>query len=194
MKRAVSLLLLSLVLTAAAGAAEPAEAGGHGPNLDLWKWVNFAILAGVLGWGIGKGAPPFFRSRTEEIQRGISDAARMKQEAEARSAKMELRMASLQNEIDHLRAEARAEMAREGDRIRSEAGAQIARIQAHGEQEIQALARHAEQRLRAYSAQLALELAEQRIRSRMTPEAQSALVDGFIRQAGAGPQAPGVRP
>lgn len=188
MKKFLAAALLALLLIVAAPAQEhaPAEHGSteaaHGDSLSIWKWVNFAILASILGWGIAKSAPGFFRSRTEEIQRGIADASRIRQEAEARAAKMEARMAALGSEIDQLRSDARAEMAHESERIRKETEAHIARIQSHGEQEIQALTKHAEQSLRAYSAQLALELAEQRIRNRMTPESQNTLVNGFIRQ------------
>jgi F-type H+-transporting ATPase subunit b len=183
-KRTITLLFFAVLLAAAATGAEASAEGEHGPNLDLWKWVNFAILAGVLGWGISKTAPGFFRSRSEEIQRGITEATRIRQEAETRAAKMEMRMASLQSEIDQLRADARSEMAHEGERIRKEVEAQIARIRSHGEHEIEAMTKHAEQSLRAYAGSLALDLAEQRIRNRMTPDAQNTLVDGFIRQIG----------
>jgi F-type H+-transporting ATPase subunit b len=162
--------------------AKEDSANGNEGHLEAWKWANFLILAGVLGWMIAKKAPAFFESRTEEIQRGIAEATKARQEAEARAAKMELRMASLQSEIEHVRADAKAEMAREVDRIRKETGQHIARIQAHGEQEIVAATKHAEKDLRAFSAQLAIQLAEQRIRARMSAGTQNALVDGFLKQ------------
>lgn len=152
----------------------------HEESYDGWKWANFAILAGALGYMIAKGAPQFFRSRTEEIQRGIAEATRLKQDAEARAADMERRMAALQTEIEKLRAESRSEMAKETERLRQETEQTLARIQAHGEHEVTAIAKHAQQDLRAYSAQLAIELAEQRIRARMSPETQGVLFDGFL--------------
>ena len=151
-------------------------------NLELWKWANFAILTVILGWLIAKNAPQFFRSRTEEIQKGIAAATRQKQEAEERAAKVEARMASLQSEIEHMRADAKAEMGKEAERLRQETEGYIQRIQARGEQEIEAISKHAERDLRVLSAQLAIQLAEQRIRARMSGEAQNALVDGFIGQ------------
>ncbi len=150
-------------------------------NLEIWKWANFIILAGVLGWLIARNAPQFFRSRTEEIQRGIAEAARVREEAEARAGRMEARMASLQSEIEHVRAEAKAEMAREAARLRDETEKHLARIQVHGEQEIASVTKYAQKELRVYSAQLAIQLAEQRIRSRMSAETQNALFDGFLK-------------
>ena len=151
-------------------------------NLEWWKWANFLILAGALGWLIAKNAPQFFQSRTEEIQKGIATAAKLKQEAEERAAKVELRMASLQAEIEHLRGDAKAEMAKEAERLRQETEQYIARIQSRGEQEIAAISKHAEKDLRAFSAQLAIQLAEERIRARMSSETQNALVDAFLSQ------------
>lgn len=172
------------------------EAGEHAEESGseaIWKWANFAILAGVLGWMIGKAAPQFFRSRTEDIQRGIAEAGRMKQEAEARAERMEMRMASLRDEIEQIRADGRAEMDKEAAHLRADADAHMTRVEAHAKQEIEALAKHAEQHLRAYSAQLALELAEQRIRNRMTTGAQNTLVERFVRQLGSQSANAGVR-
>ena len=83
----------------------------------IWKWVNFAILAGALGYGIGTNAPAFFKSRSEEIQKGISDATNMKKDADARALAMEKRMANLEGEITALRTTAKAEIAAEASRV-----------------------------------------------------------------------------
>ena len=203
-------LLLSLTFCAVAQEhAQSAPAGEHataesaqhgaqaehaeGDNLGVWKWANFAILAILLGWMVGKAAPQFFRSRTEQIQKGIAEAAKVKQEAEARAAKMELRMASLQSEVEHIRAEAHASIASETERIRKETDQQIARLKANGEQEIRAMTKQAEQQLRAFSAELSVKLAEERIRARIRPDSQARLFDGFLRQLDSRTPGPEVR-
>jgi len=186
----IALLALSLRIVVfgqehaqpAANAVNEGRGTGATGHLEAWKWANFIILAGVLGWMIGKSAPTFFRRRTDEIQRGISEAAALKQDAEARASKVELRMASLQSEIEHVRAESKSEMEKEAARIRQETQHYRTRIQGHGEQEVDAHSRHIEKELRAYSAQLAIELAGQRIRARMSGDTQNALVDGFLKQ------------
>lgn len=170
---------------AADRASNPArEEHGTGPesNLELWKWANFVILAGILGWLVAKNAPAFFRSRTEEIQRGIAESAKLRQDAEERAAKVEARMASLQSEIEHVRADSKAAMTNESERLRKETEQHVRRIQARGEEEIAAITKHAEKDLRIHAAQLALQLAEERIRARMSHDTQIALVDGFVKQ------------
>jgi F0F1-type ATP synthase membrane subunit b/b' len=82
---------------------------------------------------------------------------------------------------------AREEMAAEQERLRAETGQQIAKIQAHAEQEIASAGKAARQQLKEHAADLALKLAEQKIRTRMTAEAQDRLLgaftEGLARQA-----------
>lgn len=182
MRRAVLAAAFGLMLAALAFAQESGASGAaeSGDPLLVWKWVNFAILAAGLGYLISKTAPAYFRSRTEEIQRALREATREIKDAEAKAADLDLRLASIQTEADNLRAQARAEMTVEGERIRAETERHLKRIQDQTSQEITLMARSARDDLRKYSAGLALDLAEQRIRSRITPGAQDGLVDGFV--------------
>jgi F-type H+-transporting ATPase subunit b len=59
--------------------------------------------------------------------------------------------------------------------------AEIAKIQQHSEQEIASAGKAARMDLKRYAAELAVELAGQKVRARMTPETQDALVQGFVR-------------
>ena len=54
MKRLATLALL-VCLAAAPIFAEEKEPGG----LEVWKWANFVVLAGALGYLIGKKGGPF---------------------------------------------------------------------------------------------------------------------------------------
>jgi F-type H+-transporting ATPase subunit b len=146
-----------------------------------WKWVNFLILAAGLGYLIRKHAPAFFQQRSQEIQQGISEATKTKQEAEARAAAIERRLAGLESEIRSLRASAHEEIAAEGGRISRETMHHLQRIQAQSAQEIELMSRAASAELRKYSAELALDLAQQRIRSRMTQDTQNSLADKFLQ-------------
>ncbi len=151
-------------------------------NFEYWKWANFAILAVLLYWFVSKNAPAFFRARTAEIQKGIAEASQLRAEADARAASMETRMAALQSEIEQVRAESAAIMANEAERLRQETEKSLVRVMAHGQQEIEAATKHAQKDLRAYSAQLAIQLATERIRQRMSGGAQDRLFDQFVHQ------------
>jgi F-type H+-transporting ATPase subunit b len=156
------------------GAAESSEPGA------IWKWANFLILAVGLGYLIAKTLPEFFRARTEGIQRSIVEAQQTKLDAERRAAEMDARLAALGSEIEKFRTQAREEMEREAERIRNETAAQIRRLEQQAEMEIEAAGKSARRELRAVAAKLALELAEQRIRTRLDAGNEAALVDNFL--------------
>lgn len=179
--RLAPLLLLAAVSLSGQHQAESGshEAAAAHKDWTAWKIANFVLLGAGLGYLIGKKGGSFFRGRGEEIRRGIAEATRMKEEAEARAAEMERRMAGLAAEIYALRKVAGQEMSAEADRVRRETAAQLARVQGHAEQEIAAAAKAARQELRAYSAELAVELAEKKIRARLTPPVDETLVDAF---------------
>jgi F-type H+-transporting ATPase subunit b len=157
-----------------------AEAETPMANEIWWKWANFALLAGGLGYLFSKHAGPFFRSRTEEIQKGIQDAAKVRAEAEARAAQIESKIGNLSGEIESLKATSKAEIAAEGARMQAETQAQIAKIQAQAERQIASAAKSASLELKAYSAQLAVELAEKQIREKLDTTAQDSLASAFV--------------
>lgn len=178
---AVFLLLASSAFVGAqeqAGAAEKTEKSEPG---IAWKWANFAILAVGLGYLINKNLPPFFRSRTAEIQQGITEAQQIKRDAEARAAQVEARTQKLGDDIDQFRAESREEMQQEGERIRQETAKQLGHLEQLAQQEIEAAGKVARRELKDYAAKLALDLAERRVRERLNSGTETALVNGFIQ-------------
>jgi F-type H+-transporting ATPase subunit b len=187
LNRAAAVLALAFLMAALA-AAQHEPRRGEARDLTPWKWANFAILGAGLGYLIAKKAPPLFRSRGQAILKDIAEARRMKEEAEARAAEMEQRMANLPAEIDRLRGAASQELASERERTQAETLRQFQKIQALAARDIASASKAARGELKAYAAQLALDLAEEKIRARMTADTQGALVDNFVgdleRQAG----------
>lgn len=182
-------LLLLLTLAIGVAFAQPAS-GEHpddkahaeeksNPNEIYWKWANFAILVAVVGYLANKNLGAYFAARNAEIQKGITEAAEMKADVAKRTAAMEARFANLEADIDKLRQDARAEMQHEAERIEQETAQLAAKIHAQAEQEIASMTALARQELRAYSADLALSLAEELIRRQLNPELQGQLVQRF---------------
>jgi len=183
MRRAILAVALGVAL---ASCALPQESAGQkqeavqGDPWIWWKWANFVILAGGLGYLIGKNVPPLFQKQSSEIKSALQEAAKVKAEAAAYAAGIEARLGNLQSEIERLRVSARTDMAAESERIRRETEHHLQRIREQTAQEIELLTRSATDELRKYSAELALGLAEQRIRSRMNPATQQNLAEGFL--------------
>ena len=181
MKRFVLLVVLSASVLMGQEAEHGAAAESHEPSI-WWKWANFALLAGALGYLGSKHLGPFFSARSSRIQSGLVEAQKLRESSEARVREIEKKIANLDAEMKGLRDTARQEMAAEGDRIRNETARTIAKIQANAEQEIAAASKHARQELKAYSADLAVQLAAKQIGERMDANTQQKLVDVFIGQ------------
>lgn len=175
MKRALGCLVLLLGLTAAAGAQEEEK----GPNVGF-MWANFAILAVGLGVLIRKHVPALLRARSEEIQKAIEEAAKLKAESEARLAEIERRLTGIGSEIDKLRIELISEMNAEGNRLRGETERLVTRVHSQAQQEIQFMAKASRLELKAYSAELAIDMASQRIKARMNHDTQHGIVEAFL--------------
>jgi F-type H+-transporting ATPase subunit b len=111
----------------------------------------------------------------------IADARRLQLEAEARAADVDWRLANLEADIAALRSESQAEIAAETVRLGKHTVDEIAKVEAHAKQEIDIAGKAARMELRRFSAQLAIDLAERKIRARMTPEIEDGLVSGFVR-------------
>ncbi len=193
MKRRLSIVFMALAISGAAFAADEKEAKGASgltPTTEMvLLWVNFAILAGGLAYLIKKYGGPALEQRRQHISQDIVEAAKIKADAEARSADVDKRLANLEADLASLRAESRRELDSLERQIGGKTTAEAARIQASAEQEIAAAAKAARLELKRYSANLAVQLAAEQIRGRMTPGAQEALVSDFV----SGLEHPGAR-
>ena len=185
--RRLRLLLLFFALAAPAifAAEEKAAEGEHGASHEmLWRVVNFAILAGLLGYLIKKNAGPFFAARSEAIQKDIAESKRLLLDATERARAIEQRLAGIDREIQDLRAKATAEMAAEHERLERQAEEHLRKVFALAEQEMAAAAKAARQEMKSYAASLAIGLAETKITGQITPQVQRGLVGGFVRSLG----------
>lgn len=182
MRRIVLILLFAGAAALAAQHGESAHGGTD--NTTLWKLLNFGMLVAGLGFLIYKKAGGFFAARSAEIRKGLVEAAKVKEDAENRYAEMERRLKAIGTEVEALRKQAREESAAESARARAETERELKKIQAQAEQEIAAAAKSARQELRAYSAELAIGLAASKIKQRLTPDTDKAIVDAMVGQIG----------
>jgi len=187
MRRATLAITLGLAFASYALPQEPVQSPEakheveQGDPWIWWKWANFGILAIGIGFMIGKVAPGLFKERSRSIGQAMFEGATAVRDAQTRATEIEARFAALENDIAELRRNAKAEMSAESERISRETELRLKKIQDQSMQEIALIARSGRDDLRKYSAKLALELAEQRLRSRLTQDSQDGLVDGFLQ-------------
>ncbi len=185
MKRHRRLLLPALAACAflllAAHPVFAAEEGAEeSPLTPVFQWLNFAIVAGAIGWLLVKKAPPFFAARGAQIASAIEEAGKVKARAEAQRAEALQRLSNLTAEIAQMQAAARRDAAAEVQRIQAAAQEDAAKIQAAARMEVEAAARGARIELRRLATRLSIERAEALLRAEITPAAEEGMFTAFL--------------
>jgi F-type H+-transporting ATPase subunit b len=178
---AVSILFVSLFAVVGANAAEEGGNAATERATEIFKWINFAIVAGLVVWVFGKLLPPVFRKKAEAISSAIANATNAKAAADAQLGEAETRLANLQKEVVELRAFAERESAAEVARLRAATQSDTQKIAAAARAEIEAAERAARLELKALAANLAVDGAETLLVKQLTPKAQESLISNFVK-------------
>jgi F-type H+-transporting ATPase subunit b len=158
-----------------------AEEASSKPEISpIWKWLNFAMLMGILSYLISKNVGPMLAGRTKQIQEGLAAGEKAKAEADTRAAVVQAKLADLGGEISRMQAEAKVELEREAERLKKDTEREVGRIQQHASQEIESAGKLARLEVQHFAAKIAIELAERKVRARMSPEVESALLGNFL--------------
>lgn len=182
----LTFFLLALLLAApAAGLAAAEEAGGeHGEGLatTLFKWINFVTVFGALGYFLYQPLKRLFGEQRGAIQSAIAEARKARDASQARLAEVEQRLRRLEQEVEALRQEALTNAAAEKQRLQEAARREAERILATARAGIESASRAARLELRAYTARLAVTLAERRLQQQLTPERHATLFEAFVAE------------
>jgi len=170
-------------LLVAAISAHAAEERGTATERvkEIFKWINFVIVAGLIGWVFLKLTPPFFRKNAETISSAITKATAAKAEADRQLREAEEKLARLQKEVAQLRATAQREASADAERIRNITQSDAQKIGLAGKAEIEAAERAARLELKVIAANLAVDGAESLLAKQLTPQAQESLLAAFVK-------------
>jgi F-type H+-transporting ATPase subunit b len=158
-----------------------------GLSLEGAYWLcvvlNFAIVAGAIGYFSKQNLPGMFRNRTASIQKAMQEARRASEDANRRLAEIETRLSRLDTEIAGMRSAAEKQALTEEARIKAAAEEDGRKIVESAEQEIAAAAKSARRELTSYAANLAVALAARQIK--VDPATDQALVRSFAQELSA---------
>lgn len=185
-RRGVWKVVASAIVVAffAALSAHAAEEGGNTTTEranEIFKWINFAIVAGLIAWVFLKLTPPFFHKNAENINSAITKATAAKTEADRQLREAEQKLARLEQEVAQLRATAQREAAAEAERLRAMTQNDIQKVGVAGKAEIEAAERAARLELKVIAANLAVDGAQSLLVKELTPQAQVSLVAAFVK-------------
>jgi F-type H+-transporting ATPase subunit b len=161
--------------------AEEGSSVGTERATEVFKWINFAIVGGVIGWVFVKLLPAIFRKNAEEITSAITRASEAKNAADAQLREAEAKISNLHKEIAELKAYSERESAAEVDRLRAATRSDIGKIAVAVKAEIEAAERAARLELKALAARLAVDGAESLLAKQLTPKAQESLISNFVK-------------
>lgn len=184
------LAIPTLAMLFAAASAYAAEEGGNASMqraTELFKWINFAIVALALIWVFARALPPKFRQNADNISSAIAKATVTKAEAERQMSDAEARLGRMPQEIAELRANAQREGAAEAERIRGVTRTDLEKVSLAAKAEIEAAERAARLQLKVIAANRAVDGAQFLLAKELTPKTQESLVDSFVESLEARP-------
>jgi len=174
-----------LVLAGCLLAARPLLAAeGSGSGWGIWLFVgrvfNLAVVVGLLVWVARKPLANFYANRAESIREQLAEARRARAEAEAKLAEIEARMSRLDQELGEMKAAAEKDADLEYKRLVEAADEEARKIIGKAKEEIGGITREAYLGLKAHAAELAVNLAGQKIKGQITDEDRRRLFEGFL--------------
>jgi len=175
--------VIALLLGGWAILARAAEEGGGDAEHDsgfAFKWIHFAIVAGVLVYVLRKYGRAYFRLKADAISAAITRAAAAKAEAERQLEEAAAKLRSLEQEVAEFRAMAQKEAAAELERLRAMTKIEAEKIGLAAKVEKEAAERAARLELKALAAKLAVDRAESLVAKKMTPAVQEAMLNHFF--------------
>lgn len=156
-----------------------AEGASHGVEWKEWLWkiLNFAILVFILVKFLGKPFKNFLKQRTELIEKTLKEAREAKELAARALAEVEDRLKSKDKEIQDIisisERSARVEydqLIKQGEEMREKV---IAQAKSNIDYELKA----AIETIKAEAVEIAMELAEKKIKERLSETEQIKLIE-----------------
>jgi F-type H+-transporting ATPase subunit b len=177
----------AILLVAVSGfASEGGEAAHHadsGAQLKDFGWrvLNFAVLAGIIGWALGKAnVKASLADRKAQIEKSLKEAEEARAAAEAKLRDYGTRMDQAAKEIDEIRAAIVSEAEQEKERIIAEAEQAAVKIAAQAAQSADQEILKARSQLRAEAGRLAVELAGSKLAGAITKGDHDRFVGEYL--------------
>jgi F-type H+-transporting ATPase subunit b len=180
-----TLCILNLAFVATAFASEEGAATHTSLFKDyFWKVINFGILAFILFKFGRKPLQSFLKQRTELIEKTLKEAREAKEAAEKALLKVEERLKTKDKEIEEILSaskrfgeEARESLIQQSDKLRE-------KILEQARVNIEYELKSAKEAIKAEAVEIAMGLAEKKIKEKLTKEEQQKLLEESLTKIG----------
>lgn len=187
----IKTVLLSLLLIATiSGAAFASGGGGHEVESGvlmkdfLYRVFNFSIVVAVLVYFLTKPIKKGLAGRREEIEKALAEAKRTKEEAEAKFAEYDRKLARATEEIAEISDSIRREGELEKIKIIENAKNMAVKIEQDAEKAAELEVAKARTELQREAVQLAVEVAEDLLKKNFTKDDDTRLIDEYMQKVG----------
>ena len=190
MHRSMKAVLLSVLLLGLIGGISFASGGSHevasGVLLKdfLYRLFNFAIVVAILVYFLAKPIKRALSGRREEIEKTLAEAKRIKEEAEAKFAEYDLKLARATEEIAEISDSIRREGEREKINIIESANQMAIKIEQDAENAAELEVAKARTELQREAVQLAVGIAEELLKKNFTKDDDARLIDEYMQKVG----------
>lgn len=178
----ISLVLLSLLMISAAFGAE-GEAEGQRSLFKayLWPVINFLVLVGLMVYMLRKmDIKGYFKKRTELIEQTLKEAKEAKELAQKALAEVEGRLKGKDKEIEEIIASSKSSGEKEKARLSEDGQKMKEKILEQAKVNIDYELKKAKEAIKAEAVDIAMELAEKKLKTKLTPEEQMKLLEESV--------------
>lgn len=181
---AVFTCVFASFVAASGGGAEGGEHAVPWWKDYIWKIINFLILVVLLFKFAKKPMQNFFQKRTELIERTLNEAKEARVASQKALQEVEARLKAKDAEIEAILAAAKKSGEQERDAIIAESERLKAKIMDQAKTNIEFELKQAKEAIKAEAVELAMELAEKKLKERLTKEEQEKLLEDSLAKIG----------
>lgn len=181
----ISLLIIGLVSGSvfASGGGHEVESGVLMKDF-LYRIFNFAIVVAILVYFLTKPIKKGLSGRREGIEKALADAQQAKQDAEAKFAEYDRKLARATEEIAEISDSIRREGELEKIKIIDSAKLMAEKIEQDAEKAAELEVAKARTELQREAVQLAVGIAEDLLNKNFTKDDDARLIDEYMQKVG----------
>lgn len=176
--------LFFVICVVYSGIAFGAEGAAHGGLWEEYRWkvLNFAILVAVLVYFMNKPLKEFLRKRTELIEKTLKEAKEAKELAEKALAEVQERLKLKDTEMEELLSRTRLSAEKEQNLLVQQGEQMKEKILEQAKNNIEYELRLAKEAIKAEAVEVAMELAEKKLKDKLTKEEQVRLIEESLKR------------
>ena len=191
MRTNVKAVLLSLLLVGLiSGVVFASGDGGHHTESGvllkdfLYRVLNFGIVVAILVYFLTKPIKKGLAGRREDIEKSLAEAKQVKEDAEAKFAEYDRKLAQATDEIAEISDAIRREGELEKQKIIENAKAMAVKIEQDAEKAAELEVAKARTQLQREAVQLAVGVAEELLKKNFTKDDDTRLIDEYMQKVG----------